>query len=89
MRQSSTISGFDGTLKDLAVEIASLKYDSMIKLFNFILFELERQSSHNKIIGKVKLGNIINKSCLHISLAIGCIQDAWELSDTRDIENRL
>ncbi len=91
MRNSLTINGFNGTLKELAVEISNLRYDSMAKLLSYILFELERQSSHDKIIGRAKLSDIINKSCLHINQAIGCIQEAWALNEPRikDIEKRI
>jgi len=91
MRHSQTVEGFNGTLKELAIEIANLRYDSMAKLLSYTLFELERQSSHDKIIGRTKLSDIINKSCLHISQAIGYVQEAWALSEPRmkDVEKRI
>jgi hypothetical protein len=91
MRHSLTVDGFDGTLKELATEIANLRYDSMAKLLSYILFDLERQSSNDKIIGRSKLSDIINKSCLHISQAIGCVQEAWVLSEPRikEVEKRI
>jgi hypothetical protein len=96
MREFLTVEGFKGSLKELAVEISNMRYDSIAKLFSYILLELERKSARDQMFGKTKLSDAVNKSCMHINRAILYVQEASDIcepfidgKDNKEVEKRL
>jgi hypothetical protein len=79
MKHLETIEKYDGTLKELARDIANLRYDALATLLEEISTALKEDSISDKKRNRLRLSLSLSVASIEVSHAANAIKDAWEI----------
>lgn len=79
MKHPITIEKYNGTIKELARDIANLRYDSLEEFLKWLNYEIYVDSEKDKQRGKIQLGKLLRNCSDNISESRLHIIHAWKI----------
>ncbi len=74
------VEGFDGSLEELAKQIARMRYDSLSILLGFLAVEVHNEANKDRLAGRVRLSQSLYSAMRAIQACKQAMDSAWEIS---------
>ena len=79
MKHSKLVEKYDGTLEDLAIDVANLSYDKVEEFITYLFKEILRQSNDDGSRGRNKLSNALKITSFYLAATAGQLKIVWEI----------
>ena len=79
----STVDRYPGTLAELVIDVANLRYDALEEFLTLLSVKLATDSVADEGRGRPRLASALRESAKQVQAASSAIREAWRISGPR------